>query len=168
MSETTPTAASTWQHPTSYRFYIQLYPENGTTSLRRDVESYFKCRFMSMQGVDGGGVKNTYTEDYAEQNGLRLWAPKPADIRFKDNDVTIKLRFRSEECGNVIDARDNFYNYVAGRKLEWYDTFRTKYLELCLIEAPTIEYEKLIGNQYCVMVYKFKNFGGKAYSTSQL
>ena len=121
-----------------------------------------------MQGVDGGGVKNTYTEDYAEQNGLRLWTPKPDDIRFKENDVTIKLRFRSEECGDVIAARDAFYNYVAGKKLEWYDTFRKKYLQLCLIEAPTIEYEKLTGSQYCVMSYKFKNFGGKPYTSSQL
>lgn len=168
MSDSTPAVASAWQHPTSYRFYLQLYPQDGTANLRRDVESYFKCRFMSMQGVDGGGVKNTYTEDYAEQNGLRLWTPKPDDIRFKENDVTIKLRFRSEECGDVIAARDAFYNYVAGEKLEWYDTFRKKYLQLCLIEAPTIEYEKLTGSQYCVMSYKFKNFGGKPYTSSQL
>lgn len=162
------TAASSWAYASPYRFYIQLYPQSGTASPRREIESYFKCRYMSLQGAAGGGVKNTYSEDYAEQNGLRLWTPKPADIRFKDNDITIKLRFRSEECGDVITARDAFYNYVAGKKLEWHDTFRKKYFQLCLIDAPTIEYEKLIGAQYCVMAYKFKNFGGKAYTTSQL
>lgn len=158
-----------WKHHTDYRFYIHKHTQGTTTFPKVDVEDMFKCRFMKMSGATVPAVKNVYSEDYAEQDGLRMWVPDPADITYKDSEITITLRWRSDECGDVEEASDNFFNYVTGQKLEWYDTFRNKYWQLILTDTPSVQFEDLHSPlQYKVVDYKFTNYGGRPHTTSQI
>lgn len=158
-----------WVHHSGYRFYIQKYPQGSVSFQRIDVEEKFQCRFMKMDGVVESAVKNVYTEDYAEIDGVRVHAPLPNKLRYSSSDIILKLRWRSDECADVLAAADEFFKYVTGQKLEWYDTFRGRYLELILTDSPTVEYQKLNSPvKYLVMSYKFKNFAGKIFKQNQL
>lgn len=158
-----------WNHATPYRFKIQKYKQGSTTFEQIDIEEQFKCRFQKMTGVSPTGVKNTYSEDFSEVSGKKVWTPAPSDLAFEASEVTLYLRWRSDECDDVHQYADNFYNYVVGQKLEWYDSFRKRYLQLILEKAPSVETEILDRNpQYLIMKYVFTNFGGRPTTTSKL
>ena len=69
----------------------------------------------------------------------------------------------------MIAKSDAFFEYISGKKLEYSDTFRNKYFELICTAEPTIKAENLKGViKYRFITYKFTNFGGKPFKTSQL
>ncbi len=156
-----------WAHSTQYRHYIQKYKQGSTTFLKVDIEQQFQCRFVEMAGADAQSVKSVYTEDYNDHNGLRVWSSDTPV--YKGGDISITLRWRSDECGDVIAKSDAFFEYISGKKLEYSDTFRNKYFELICTAEPTIKAENLKGViKYRFITYKFTNFGGKPFKTSQL
>lgn len=158
-----------WQHHTPYRFKIQKYKQGTTNFSQIDIEEQFKCRFQKMTGVAPTGVKNTYSEDFSEVSGKKVWVPAPDDLAFESSEMSLYLRWRSDECGDVHQCADDFFNYVVGQKLEWYDTFRKRYLQLILEKAPSIETEILNRKpNYLIVKYVFTNFGGKPDTESQL
>lgn len=157
----------TFVHPTQYRHYIQKYKKGTTIFSKIDIEQQFQCRFVEMTGTDARSVKNVYTEDYNDHNGTRLWiGDTPV---YKGGDISLTLRWRSDECGDVIAKSDEFFEYISGQRLEYSDTFRGKYFELICTAEPTVKSENLKdGIKYRFITYKFTNFGGKPYKTSQI
>lgn len=158
----------TYIHPTKYRHYIQKYRQGLSVFSKVDIEEMFQCRFVSMDGADAQSVKNVYTEDYNDHDGIRLWVGNTPV--YKGGDISITLRWRSDECGDVIAKSDAFFEYISGRRLEYSDTLRPgKYWQLICTAEPTIKAEKLHGEvKYRFITYKFTNFGGKPYKTSQI
>lgn len=151
-----------WQHHTKYRFKIQKYPQGTTTFPIVDIEQKFKCRFQKMTGNAPAGVKNVYFEDFAERSGKKAWTPEVEDLAYESSEVSLYLRWRSDECDDVRANADDFYEYVVGQKLEWFDTLRNRYLQLVLDKAPSVETEILDRKpNYLIMKYTFTNFGGK-------
>lgn len=154
-------------HPTKYRHYMQKLPEGETTFQKIDIEQQFQCRFVEMSGTDAMSAQSVYTEDYAEKDGLRVW--NGSTPVYKGGNISLTLRWRSDECDDIIAKSDAFFEYIAGKKIEYSDTFRNKYFELICSAEPTIKAENLKSAiKYRFITYKFTNFGGRHYATSQI
>ena len=159
-----------YKHHTKYRFYIQKYPQGDTTFPMLDLEEHFNCYYKSFSGNKPTKVVNVYEEKFAEKSGSNLWVPDVADIAYDTSDITLTLVWKSNEEYAVLEDEQAFFYYVTAQKLEYHDTFRPdRYWQLCLIDAPDDGEELLHGGlQYRVVKYKFRNFGGKFYPTSQI
>lgn len=155
-------------HPTEYFFYMQRYPDSDGSYEEEDIEEKYDCRYMKFDGLlSDGSVKSIYTESYIEASGDRIWVPKHEDIALSSKDCTLKLRFRG---GDVEKRARDFYEYYRGVKVEYHDTFRkNKYVSLIMTKEPSIEFEKLAGDQsYLVVSYTFNNFLGYVYNSSRI
>lgn len=159
-----------WHHHTPFRFYLQKYAQNGVAFPVIDIEEHFKCRYVSLENTNPTAVKNTYTEDYAEHSGKRLYVPAPEELAYDTSELTLTLRWRSDECGNVQQCSDAFFNYITGQKIEYHDTFRPdKYRQLIMTAAPSVKAEQLHGDlQFRFMQYKLTNWAGKIFTESQI
>lgn len=159
-----------WTHPTKYRFYLRKYPQGDVTFSEIDIEETFKCRFQKMTNAAPTDIKNIYEEDFAEQDGSRIWVPGTEDLAHKTSEISLYLRWRSDECDNVQEWSDKFYNYIAGQRVEYHDTFRpNRYFQLLMEKAPEVQTEILYSEpHYLIVKYTFKNWGGKIYSTTQI
>lgn len=159
-----------WNHSTQFRHYITKYPQNGEAFDKVDIEEFFKCRYVSLSNAIQTSVKNTYTESFAEHDGTRVWTPSYTDLAYNTSEMTLCLRWRSDECGDVQEWSDKFFQYVTGQKIQYNDTFRpNKYWQLLMTNAPTIMAEKLFGDlQYRFVNFKFTNWGGRCFSSSQI
>lgn len=157
-----------WSHHTKYRHYIRLYPQGSTTHDEIDIEEYFKCRYVSLENADNPSIKSVYSEDYAEHDGQRVYSSP--DIAYNASELTLTLRWRSEECGDVQEWSEKFIEYITGKNLEYHDTFRpNKFWQLIFKDSPSIKAERLYGNQqYRFISFKMSNFGGRPYKQSQL
>lgn len=154
-------------HPTKYRHYLQKLPQGQTTFDKIDIEQQFQCRVVEMTGADAMAPKKVYSEDYAEKDGLRVW--NDTTQVYKGGDISITLRWRSDECDDIIAKSDAFLEYISGQKIEYSDTFRNKYFQLICSAEPTIKAENLKSAiKYRFITYKFTNFGGKYFKTSQI
>lgn len=156
-------------HKTPYRFYIQKYPDGETQFPVVDIEELFKCRFVSMTNTGGSKVKNTYAESFAEADGDNLWIPSSDGIAYDASDITLTLRWRSDECDDVMEWSEKFIAYISGRKFEWHDTFRPgRYIQFTFTEEPSVKDERLYGSlKYRFIEFKLRNFGGRFYKNSK-
>ena len=157
-----------WNHATQYRHYIQMYPSADKEHPEIDLEEYFKCRYVSLKNAVSPSVKSVYTEDYAEQDGKKVYAA-PNVVR-NSSELTLTLRWRSDECGDVQRWSQTFTVFISGKKFQYHDTFRpNKYWQFIFTDTPTIEAERLHGDlQYMYLSFKLLNFGGVPYRESQL
>lgn len=162
-----------YKHPTDFRHYIQKYSEKSPSGEKInypqiDLEEYFKCRYVSLENAETPSVKSVYTEDFAEHEGSRIYTSP--DVAHNASELTLTLRWRSDECEDVQEWSEKFTDYVSGKKIEYHDSFRPGlYWQLIFKDSPTVKAEKLFGAvQYRFVSYKFYNFGGKPYKTSQL
>lgn len=158
-----------WNHHTPYRFFLQKYPQEDSHFNMLDVEETFKCRYVKMTNNAPTDVKNIYTEDFCEMDGSKVWIPYPTDLTYKSSEISLYLRWRSDECGDVHEWSQKFFDYVSGQKIEWHDTFRpNRFWQLILEKAPSVETEILSSNpKYLIMKYTFNNFGGQYYRISK-
>ena len=165
-----------------FRFYIQFYPvtrwdNNAGASVmvspkssQIDIEDEYGCYYVKMEGVsENGKAKNIYTESYAESDEMRLHLP--AEIAYENTKCVLSLLF-PETGDDRMDVQDNerrFFEAVSGKKIEWYDTFRKRYVTLVLIEAPKLAGEKLYGgSRYRQVEYTFQNIYGRSFATSRI
>lgn len=157
-----------WTHPTEYRHYIQLYPRNGKDYAETDLEMAFQCRYVSLENAVTPSAKSVYAEDYAEHDGQRVYASP--DVVHNASELTLTLRWRSDECGDVQEWSQRFIDYALGRKFQYHDSLRPdKYWQFVFKDAPTVKAERLYGDlQYRFLSFKLSNFGGKPYKESQL
>lgn len=157
-----------WVHPTQYRHYIKKYPQAGTTFQQIDLEQNFKCRYVSLENANNPTIKNIYTEDYAEHDGQRVYID--SNLAYNASELTLTLRWRQSECGDVLVWSDKFLNYITGQKFEYHDTFRPgKYWQLLFKDTPQVKAQRLFGDeQYIFLAYKLTNWGGKPLAKSAL
>lgn len=165
-----------------YNFYIQRYPKTYFDSskndfvtddgdkVRLDLEEVFKCKYVRMEGIsENGKAKNIYTESYAETEELRMHIPK--DILYENTDLALTLIFlptsSSEE--DIQTAERNFFDFISGRKVEYVDTFRNRYVTMILVNKPEVVGEVLYGgSRYRQVKYTFKNVYGRSFDKSQI
>jgi hypothetical protein len=113
-----------------------------------------------------GAIKNVYTETYAESAKPRIYLPSQKLLVRDTTTCELTLLFKGAY------AEDNeylFYDYVAGQLIEYYDTFRQRYVTLLMTEAPTKVAERLYGDEkYREVKYKFTNVFGRCFLNSQM
>jgi hypothetical protein len=149
-----------------YNFYLQRFPRGEETFNQLDIEDTFHCIYASFTGIcEEGAIKNVYTEDFAENNGEKTYFPD--NPVHEATDCELQLLFPSADC--QIHERE-FQEYIAGRKVEWYDTFRRRYVTLTFKNQPTLVSEKLYAGQgsYRLVKYKFRNIKGVSFAESQI
>jgi len=150
-----------------FKFYIQRY---GIDTAPVDVEATYKCKYVKATGIsENGKAKNIYTESYAETDELRVYLP--TQIAYENTKIKINLLFPAVSADRM-DVQDNertFFEAVSGKKIEWHDNFRNRYVTLVLIEAPKVTGELLYsGCRYRHIEYTFQNVFGRSFSTSQV
>lgn len=140
-----------------YYFYIQKFPSEGQTYPILDIEQTFDCKYVKMSGIaEDGDVKNIYMEDFAEQSGVDAYIPE--SIAHKTTVCELTLLFEKSVCK---ERERTFYEYVNGQLIQWYDTFRNRYVKLILKKEPETVGEKLYGGQqYRQVKYTFENVNG--------
>ena len=151
----------------AYRFFIQLYPQDGQTYSPVNIEDKFDCLYMKFKDFAfDGEVKNTYSESFIERDGDTVWTPSHADIKFSPYECTLDVLFRK---GNVQSKSRAMYDYIRGHILEYHDTFRNRYVQLLCTKQPQIGEEKLYGyTKYQKVSFTFINIRGRSYGSSQL
>lgn len=160
-----------------YKFYIRkpacaVWDDNAkdyieeAESAMLDVEEHFGCKYVRMEGLDEfGKAKNLYTESYAETEMLRINVPK--NVLYENTEVSLTLLFlaSSENRLDVSDNERKFFEFVSGRPVEWYDTFRHRMAALLLVNKPEVVGEILYGNgRYRQIKYTFKNIFGRSFA----
>lgn len=164
-----------------YKFYIQRYSQSvwnaDTQSYETEsatdvinIEEHFHCIYVKLEGMaESGKVRNIYSESFAEETSPRYHIPK--DIIHDVTNTTLTLLFPIVN-DDIYDVQDNeraFYDFVKGRKIEYHDTFRNRYLTLILIDKPELVSEVLYGEaRYRQVKYTFKNIYGKSYTESKI
>lgn len=150
-----------------YNFYIQLYPTNDEYTPVEDIEKKYNCKYKQFKSFFfNGEVKNVYTEDYAEQNGVRIWLPGCEERTYKSYDCTLELLFDKATCQK--DVRE-LYNHINGQPLEYHDTFRNRYVKLLCTKQPSIAQEILYGERpYILVSFVFSNVDGRTYASSHV
>lgn len=159
-----------YRHRSKYRFYMQLVKERQSDAYKGqvEIESTFNCIYCKLTNVDErGDIKNIVEESYAEKSGVRVYVPEKADLAFTSQDLELTLLFIGKD---VIENERAFINWCVGRKFEWYDTFRGRYISCIINKKPTVVVEKLYaGNgSYRQVKYTLRNIDGVTYATSQL
>lgn len=158
---------TTFVHPTAYRFYAQRYPNGTTTYPKKDIEQTYNCRYMKFSNlVPDGDCKNSYSEDYAERSGERVYIPPKSDLAFKSYECKLKLMFKGTDA--LANAKQ-FQDDMRGIKVEYSDTFRNVYATLLMTKSMNIESERLYGSQqFVVAEYTFNNIDGVTYDSTRL
>lgn len=165
-----------------FKFYIQFYPvvrwdeEQGAqvvvsaASGPIDVEAHYKCFYVKMEGIsENGKAKNIYTESFAETDELNIYIPD--EIAYENTKCSLTLLFAAMS-DNRMDVQDNeraFFEAISGKKIEWHDNFRNRYVTLVLIEAPKVVGERLYGgSRYREVKYTFQNVFGRSFAGSRI
>lgn len=150
-----------------YGLYIQFYPTERFTTVEPPVplEETYNCKYKQFKDFFfDGEVKNIYTEDYAEQNGVRIYIPE--EPTHSSYECKLELLFSK---ATVQEDTRRFYNDIKGRKIEWHDTFRNRYVTLVSIKQPQIQQEILYGKTpYMLVTFTFNNIHGTTFLESQI
>lgn len=164
-----------------YKFYIQKYgrkywDKNKSQYVDEakgeliDIEEQFKCKYVKFEGLsETGKVKNIYTETYAETEELRVYIPD--EVLYENTELSLTLLFApdSENDSDVQNNERAFFEYISGRKIEYHDTFRNRYVSLLLLNKPEVVGEVLYGgSRYREVKYTFKNIYGRSFATSKI
>lgn len=165
----------------NYKFYIQRYSRIFYDSYNEsymeeemgeliDIEKQFNCKYVKFEGLsETGKVKNVYTETYAETEELRIFIPE--EVLYENTDLSLTLLFDPSSASDT-DVQDNeraFFEYISGRKIEYHDTFRNRYVTLLLLNKPEVVGEVLYGgSRYRQVKYTFKNVYGRSFGESRI
>lgn len=150
-----------------YRFFIQSVNTYDTDKLtgKLDIEKTFKCYYVSFTGLgEDGDAANVYTESFPESSKPNIYTPNPSELVHSSTECKLTLLWKSNKDYAVQQNERKFQDYVFGRELVYYDTFRKRYFHLLMTKAPTKGEEKLYGgNQYREVTYTFTNLRGTSY-----
>ncbi len=134
------------------KFYIQKYKRNSSGSwvadgTKKSLEDDFGfCRYLSLSGMNARGKqKNVYEETYVESDAARVWF---ADTAAREQPkITLSLVFFGDDpqlSSSKSDAEltlaaekswNEFYDWIEGGLLEWYDDYRQRKMLLYMTEA---------------------------------
>lgn len=139
-----------------YKFYMQEIA-TPDTKVVKDLEKDFSgLRYLSCKGLSSKGKQRVYTEEYSESNGVRVFIPDNITVD------TVELQFEFAFIGaNRRDVFDSFCEYVQGKKLRYWDTARSRKVEIYLSDKVEPSEDLLIGSTpYIKASFKFINING--------
>lgn len=144
---------------------MQQTDKNGNVvqNSQKDLETDFSglC-YISCKGLSSfGKPKNIYTENYAEDNGLRTYYPTDKTGGTVAREVTaieLDLLFKGEQRRANYDS---FCNYVKSNRIFYWDTARHKKVWLILTEAVEPSDDVIKGVPYIRATFKFQNLWGE-------
>ncbi len=162
------------------KFYIQKYKRNESGAWEADgakkslEDDFGYCRYLSLSGMNARGKqKNLYTETYAESDSARVWF---ADTAAREQPkITLSLAFFGDDPQSSSDkdvtelvlAAENswneFYDWIEGGLLEWYDDYRQRKLLVYMQEACTPKNDEIKGVPYLKCEVPLLNVFGKSF-----
>lgn len=159
---------------TDYKFYMSRELINPSSLDRyweddTDLESYFKgLRYVKCDGLSKyGKPKNIYTENYADDEELRVYLPRPEEVLRENTDIEFTFAFADSSDKDRRKVYDDFVDWITGYKIKYHDTCRNKELQMILLEAIEPSEDYLYGDKpFIVAEFKFKNLFGKTDSVS--
>ena len=141
------------------KFYMYTTENYSDDENSKDLEEDFKgLKYSKCVGLESrGAIKNKYTEDFAEESGVRVFIPDV--ITHKTTDITFTFLFIGDNRRQVFE---DFYNYVSTGIIYYHDTVRMKQAKLCLMGEvkPTDDVYKG-STKYISADFKFSNLWGK-------
>lgn len=152
-----------------FKFYITPCVEYSTDTYKGqiDLESKFGCKYESFTGLtENGDASNVFTEDYAEGEQVRVYEPDPSELAHSSTECKLTLLWLANKDGVILPKEQSFQDFIFGRRVIWYDTFRKRYYILLMQKQPSVGEEKLYGGQQWRQVtYTFTNLAGKSYTS---
>lgn len=147
-----------------YRFYFQQADKAGnSTAEAKDIETVYQgLMYLSCEGLESrGAIKDTITEEYAEQDGARSFHPSDLgeghNVHHKATEVKFRFLFTGQDRRTVYDA---FRAFIESSRLLYWDTARHKKVFLMLSDATDPEEDTLKGTEYIISEFTFINLWG--------
>lgn len=146
-----------------YNFYMQKADINGqpSGSVKNIQEDFPGLKYILCDGLsDIGEVKNIYTEEYAESDGLRVYHPSDRGftVAHAATDVELVVAFTGDDRRDVYESFVSFIE--SGRTLYW-DNARNRQVLLLFNASSEPEEDTLKGgDKYIKVSFKFKNVWG--------
>lgn len=146
-----------------YHFKMQTTTKDGVgvgavKDLEADFPGLLYCKCEGLESV--GAAKNIYTEDYAEESGLRVYHPTDTTggaVAHKETEVKLTLIF-------VDDARRTAYTafrtFLESGRLFYWDTARHKKVWLILQKEVAPDADTLVPDGYIGCTFVFTNIWG--------
>lgn len=137
-------------------FYIKDLSDNTVKNLQVDFPS---LRMKSVSGLlEKGDLKNLVTEDYAESSELRVYIPN--EVTNKKTSITLEIAFIG---ANASTDFDNFYNFINGKVIEYWDTYRKKKVPKMILNKKLKKVKDKRRGDSTIIIYKytFLNLSGK-------
>lgn len=154
-----------------YYMYKNENDYTSTTELAqgfKDLEKdFYGLKYSKCVGLDTlGAIKNRYQEDYAEEDGVRIYIGTNAKRKATDITFTFFFIDIKDDNGNVINDRrktyDDFCEYISEGVIYYHDTARMKQAKLCLLDALKPTEDVFQGSiHYIAADFKFTNLWGK-------
>lgn len=155
-----------------YHIYIGKYIDGEF--VQRDLELDFPgLIYKSVTGITSYGSSVLYEESYAEEEEVDVYIPSV--MKRKQTDIVLTLCFVGSyaDSSAVTDAKryeaadvvyNNFVDYVSGSELVYWDTVRNRKVKMYLSDAVSVKTDKLYGEPYKEVSFKFKNKFGRSFS----
>ena len=145
-----------------YHFYMQRTTAAGTgTGAVKDLEADFPGLYYSKcEGLEAiGAAKNIYTEDYAEQNGLRVYHPADSggEVTHEATEIKLTLVFLNDARRTAYNSFCSFINQ--GRIFYW-DNARNKKVWLVLQKEVEPDNDTPLPSGYISVSFVFTNIWG--------
>lgn len=144
-----------------YKFYMQKCTKDGTpiAGTTKNLEEDFEgLKYSKMVGLNQIGANhNSYSESYAEKNGIRTYVPEKATN--KSTTLTLTLYFFGENRQRTYDL---FNEYIRHGYTKYWDTARNKsFIFIIEKEIKIASEEWYAGSPYLCVNYSLTNIDGK-------
>ena len=137
-------------------FYMQEIGKPTTQSVKNLEADFPGMKYVSCKGLSTKGKPRIYSEVFPESNGSNYYIPDTPTVDATD------IEFVFAFIGiNRRDTFDNFYNYIFGKKILYWDTIRKRQAEIILSDKVEPSSDYLHGNSpYILATFKFTNING--------
>lgn len=145
-----------------YHFYMQLTTAAGVGSgAVKDLEADFPgLHYSQCEGLETvGAAKNIYTEDYAEESGLRVYHPADTSgtVTHEATEVKLTLIFLGDARRT---AYTTFRSFLDGGRVFYWDNARNKKVWLILQKEVAPDADTLVPAGYIGVTFVFTNIWG--------
>lgn len=131
------------------------------------LETFRGAKYKSIKGLLNYGKPKVYTESFAESSEVSVCL---TDQR-SETDITLTLYFfppsdTADEGVGYAEADAVYHNvvkYFTRAKIAYRDTFRKQKVLMYLADAVEVSTDKLYGQVYKEVQFKFKNIYGRPF-----
>lgn len=171
-----------------YHFMMRRVVQDASSGVwsiggARDIEESFSgLRYKSISGLHSyGECKSVYEEDYAEEDGVRVWTGSSAYVDSGGGelvsvrsavDIKLSLYFFSDDESDMIAGAggcgENYHAFMDwlgnDGMVIWEDDLRCRVALMYLSEASEPNIDNLCGIQYIGVELTFANVLGRTYA----